>query len=199
MITLGCFFRRFHLFHHHHQLIIGIFIITTNHLATLQVYTLFLWMLRLKNPEQPSQLKHTFLQSSLCTQEVNRSPVYSIMLSRAPVSTNLKIDLLKEPRKYCDNLERLMLNLYKSKNIVFDQTTTTTSLYLYQMMRCKAPCKEYPKVCLQNRFLDDELFAQLTKGTRCCHHREPEDYLLSSFILNSSKRAMTGEFSPKIC
>ena len=111
--------------------------------------------------------------------EVNWSPVYPIMFPRAPVPTNLKIDLLKVPRKYCDNLERLMLNLYKSKNIVFDQTTTTTSLYLYQMMRCKAPCKEYPKVYPPSPFLVGEVSDQLTKETHC-HHREPEDYLLWS-------------------
>ena len=68
-------------------LIIGIFIVTNNHdiylcafhvyalliisfifyiyFATLHVYTLFLWMLRLKNPEQPSQLKtHLYLHQN---------------------------------------------------------------------------------------------------------------------------------------
>ena len=98
------------------------------HLTTLHVYTLFLWMLRLKNPEQPSQLKtqcNAIKQEIIKIRdalrknnglfgeyikalvwEVNRSPVYSIMLPRAAVSTNLNIDLLKEPsREYCDNLD----------------------------------------------------------------------------------------------
>ena len=50
------------------------------------------------------------------------------MLPRAPVPTNLKLDLLKEPRKYCDNLD---VNVEKTKLKIFP--TTAEKSFFVQM------------------------------------------------------------------